>query len=1805
MKQPARYHGSEIALIGMACRFPGSPDLDRFRENLRSGTCSISFFAEDELHHVDPRLRNNPDFVRAKGMLEDVECFDAAFFGFSQREAEVMDPQFRLLHECCWSALEHAGYPPGQYNGRIGLYAGAAFNDGWISQAMSRLSGSDGLGPLETSFLVLRDYLTTQISYRLSLRGPSMLIQTACSTSLVAVHQAAQSLLAGECGIALAGGVSLTTPLKSGYLYQEGGILSRDGVCRAFDAGASGTVFGDGVGIVVLKRLEDALHDGDTIHAIIKGSAVNNDGGRKVGYTAPGTQGQIAVLKAAYRASEVDPRTVTLVEAHGTGTLLGDPIEVEALARAFNADSTGFCALGSVKSNLGHLNVAAGVASLIKAALALRYRELLPSVNFREPNPKLNLETTPFFVCDRLASWPEGPEPRRAGVSSFGIGGTNAHVVLEEPPSPTVAATSHAYHLLPLSARTMSSLATVTAELGKLLQDPAGPPLADVAFTLQRGREQFPHRCFAVASCSKEAGAGLMSRDHRPLGAADQSGLRPVFLFPGHGSQHAGMASGLYRGFRGFRDRIDGCLDQIDSEPARRLRRFFEQDAVFPVEALDDAGIVHPLLFLVEHALAQLLIEFGIRPYAMAGYSLGEYTAACLAGVMTAQDALSILLDRGRLFRDLPSGTMMVVALAPDALAPLLPPTVEIAAVNTDDICTLAGPLHALELLGPRLSALGHAWQRVAASNAFHSSQMDPVIAPLLKQFSGIALRPAALPLLSSVTGEWAGAELSTPQYWGRNLRDPVRFSDTIRVLGREPGLTWIEVGPGNMLTSCVRSQLGGGATVVNLMPSPQQRADEEAFLLERLGALWESGAQIDWAVMYRGENRRRVPLPGYAFEKKRIWDEHAAGGVKAPAVKASERRSDPSPSTSQKLADLWGTLVGARDLSQTDNFFELGGHSLTAARLRALIAQHFDADLALSDIFQHPTLGSMSELIDRAKRTRSESIPRIENRPSYATSPAQRYMYELTRRLDTGTAYNFPIVLTLEGPVDAARFEATFRGMIARHESFRTAFAEVDCEIRQIILEQAPFSLPVRHVEEGELSKSIEEFIRPFDLSAAPLLRAELLSVDPGRHLLLLDMHNLVADGISINVFVHDFAALYRGETLPAMAVQYKDYAAWQLARFTGPRCGELETAWLDELASGACALNIAFDFPRPKVRTFHGNNLRFDIGPELRDAMTRLARERRVTMNVLILALYAVLLHQLSAQETLSIGSVTGSRPHPDLEPVIGLFTNVVPVRVSVRPRESFLDFLDRCSRTLLAAYDRRDYPFELLLERLSYASDGAPLIDTTFTYHNEIDSKTRLELEGLRIEPYDFNKGVAKFAFKLDAIPFPECLQCVLQYNTALFTESTVRGWIDSFQKLAERVVKRPEDAINSLLSATRSASLPTAGVEATLVERALMALDCEHPNPFLVHRSVVIEGSFTAGGLAAALERMIPECATLRMRWSAQGGTACLIDVPTTPEQLLLAEDLRNAIPVSTAAIDSALQDVSTAFEASEPLWRFRALRIADERWILSIVAHPVASDSLRLEPLLETLRNALEHVPKAARESQFVSARSSAGPGPVRRIPTAGAVLRDTLEKTSSGHLRDLCQAAGVTLFHGLVALTSDWLTTQAFAEFPGTMAIWRPTETVDQGFGPMIHPHFIDFPSGATLRDRFDAVAELCTASVGDQEQASHLLSLAEHPVAVGITWEISSHPRDGSSIYRFEPWAQAPVLCPFRWNFAFGETSNKEISCRFKFQLSNWDSTQAGDVLRDWKRFVQSARMSSLDSSTRPLGWRNVGVRA
>ncbi|MGD2085193.1 MAG: amino acid adenylation domain-containing protein [Candidatus Aminicenantes bacterium] len=1983
--------GLEIAVIGMAGRFPAAGNIHEYWHNIKKGIECVAFYSEEELEKagISPGLYNHPDYIKSNGgIFEGAEYFDADFFGYTPTEAELLDPQLRLFQECCWEALEDAGYDPSAYKGLIGLFGGAEDNNPWREKVL--LSTADAEAKQTRILLSSKDFVTARAAYKMDLKGPVFTLITGCSTALTSIHLASRSLIGGECNIALAGGAYIHLLGGMGRIYREGMLESSDGHLRAFDTRASGTIFSSGVGIVALKILEDALADNDHIYAVIKGSAVNCDGKSKVNFTAPSVKGQVNVIKAAYKAADVEMETIGYLETHGTGTPLGDPIEINALRQAFKTKPGWRCPIGSVKTNIGHLDVAAGAAGFIKTVLVLKHKLIPPSLNFETPNPKLELEKTPFYVNTGLTELRNNGGPRRAAVSSFGFGGTNAHVILEEAPEGTgglaplpgeeISAQSQGYQLILLSAKTPSALDKMTQNLvdyfkNSLLnhgnhKNPVNPDqnpgltLANAAYTLQVGRQPFPYRKFCVCANPGEAVHDL------PASPPAQAGKHPpvVFMFSGQGSQYVNMGREIYHSQPVFREHMDNGFNILKSLTGKDFKAIFypEPDTVDIDNIRQQMNDVHnsgPIKLIFEYSLGKLLIHWGIRPHALMGHSFGEYTAACLAGVFSLGDALELALLRGELMLRTPAGGMMSIPLGQVQLSLYLEthPNISLAAVNSSSLCFVSGPPGALEDLEIDLQEKDVECMRINFPRAAHSYMMKFITHEFEKKVRTIKLHEPTIPFISGLTGDWLSpGQITEPGYWTKHLEQPVLFCQGVEKLLKEPGCIFVQVGPDKGLPLFVNRhrRFKPGTLVTNLVKHKKDNVPDMVYLLQQVGTLWLQGVRIHWPAFYANRQRQRISLPTYPFEGKRYWididlstivsdfffrgllkkrenipgwlytsswkraplvpaptgttrestpcliftdagelgaslaarleqkgntvimvkpgqgfkqenhrvyrinptkgsdydrlfkalntqkkiprllmhlwnvtgtkapgltaaaldtildpglysllnlvqslgrsgineemhlevitdnmqavigenilypakatilgavrvipqeyphischaldiilpepgtpgeeellqqlltvvtrepfdktnqvmalrgnrtwtqsyepipmekprgpsarlkqggvylitgglggigyvlaeylvktvkarliltgrtqlpakdqwqqwldahpDEdpvskrirkvidlekqgakvlvfsantadkkqmqevvtraaehfqqvngiiHTAGlvdyngviqnrtremteSILAPKVKGtvildeltrdmpldffvicssiaslipafgevgyaaanmfidafvhdknltgkpfftgvnwdtwqevgaaveSVRKQEqagktsyirledgirptegcevfnmvlenpnpqvvvstkdlelllkqyhhagtetkagpgetaeatgkgpkkslkprpklstpymtPANPTQQTLAQIWQDYFGIDRVGIQDDFFELGGDSLMATIMTTRIHKQMNIRIPLTEIFQGPTVEQLSRYIKGQEEEKFESVPLVEKRDYYPLSPAQKRLFIL-QQLEAGLiSYNSPDFFILEGELDKERLNQSLGQMIRRHDSLRTTFEMAAGEPVQRIAHRIDSEIEYYTGKEEQARVVVKDFVRPFDLRSAPLLRVGLIKIREDRYIYMFDMHHIITDGISLEIFANEFLALYEGKQLAPLSVQYKDFSQWQNHLLESGEIKKQEQYWLEEFAGEIPLLDLPTDYPRPEAQSFAGRKYQVQLSPGDTQGLKRLSREQDVTLYMTTLAVIKVLFSRLSNQETIIMGTITAGRQHEDLQHIIGMFVNTLVLKSHPAGDKTFIQYLQELKQKSLAAFENQDYPFEELVSKLNLDRhmNRNPLFDVMFSFQNfeapEIETSppssrsTARSTSQLSKKAYAFEDLAARFDITLFVTETADSLLFKFEYCTKLFKPETMERLGNYIKEIVAAIIDNP--------------------------------------------------------------------------------------------------------------------------------------------------------------------------------------------------------------------------------------------------------------------------------------------------------------------------------------------------------------------------------------------------------------------------
>ncbi|MDQ1355593.1 MAG: hypothetical protein QG657_5903 [Acidobacteriota bacterium] len=1426
--------GLEIAIIGMSGRFPGASNIDEFWKNLKNGKETISFFSDRELEEsgVDPLLIKRPNYVKAKGIIDDIEYFDAGFFDYTPREARIMDPQIRLMHECAWEALENAGYDPHMYKGLIGIYAGASFNANWLSYFVSE---NDSTSRMTAGSLCNKDALCSLISYKLNLKGPSLTLYSACSTSLVAIHHACRSLLTGECYMALAGGAAISLPKKSGYLYEPNMIFSPDGHCRVFDAGARGTVFGDGAAAVLLKRLEDAIDDGDYIYAMVKASVVNNDGFRKAGYAAPSVEGQEEVARAALFMAEVAPESISYIETHGAGSRVGDSVEMEALGRVFNTGKKKYCAVGSVKTNVGHLDVAAGMAAFIKTAMALNHRLIPPTLHFKTPNPEIDFENSAFYVNTTPRLWENGPSPLRAGISGSGIGGSNVFLVLEEAPISVSSVMSRSAHLLVLSARSDFALDRATFNLYNYLKRNPGLNLADAAYTLQVGRHAFVKRRALVCRDNRDAVDILERRDNSSLFNSDHIDRSLIFMFPGQGTEYDHMAWELYRDEPVFKKYVDQCVEIIKSVSGYNLI-----DVLYPrssdTSSLDQFHAAPLALFTVEYALARLWMDWGCRPRGMIGYGIGEYVAATISGVFTLEEALRSLWACCLLMQKIPEGSMVAVVLGENALRPFLGRNLWLAAINKPTLCVVSGTTTAVRHLAKELEVKRIPCIPLKSRWAFHSGMLDDILEPFARVLEQVPLKSPQVPFLSCVTGEWiTRKEAVDPSYWVKQMRQPIHFSRGLQELLKEPNRILLEVGPGDSLVRLAKEHVqyeehrNPGRILSSLRRGDEVESDQ-AFLLKVLGQLWVSGVMPTWESFYRRENRHRIPLPTYPFERDRYWIGEEKTQRKEltlqeitgessesyhPRPVLSAKYAPPTGKIEKFIAAVWEEVIGIHPIGIYDNFIELGGNSLSATIVTSRIHRELDVNVSIKEMLDHPTIHQLARYVDGSGKELHTVIDPVEKRWNYLLSSAQKRLYFLWQMDKQSTAYNMPVVRVVEGEINREKCEAAFKKLIQRHESIRTSFHIIGDFPVQVVNNAVSFEIQycdeengvqfTEHIKHGARGVAyIKDFVQPFDLAQAPLLRVRLVKLAQQRHLLLFDMHHIISDGASMNIFIKDYLAFYEGRELALLHIQYKDFAYWQLRQRGSADLEKQEAYWKTEFEGDIPVLNLPEDYARNHytIGNVEGSHINFEIDRQEIQAINKLAVAEGATLFIVVFSILNVLLTKLSGQEDIVVGSPIAGRRHSDIQQVIGIFINTLALRSFPAAGKTFIDFLGESRERVLQAFENQDYQFEDLVEKAGVTHDRSrnPFFDVMFVLQNT--GVPEVEIPGLKLKPFHFKSWTSKFDITWSAVEADGLLNFRVLYRTGLFKEESIRRFIKYFKKIVTVVIRRPELKISEV-------------------------------------------------------------------------------------------------------------------------------------------------------------------------------------------------------------------------------------------------------------------------------------------------------------------------------------------------------------------------------------------------------------------
>jgi amino acid adenylation domain-containing protein len=1438
---------TKIAVIGMSCRFPGADNIDEYWNNLVLGKESLTQFTDEEIKRVEPyfdRVKNNRDYIKVRGILNDVDQFDASFFGMTPREADETDPQQRIWLETAWNALVHAGCNPSTYKGAIGVFAGGAMSSYFINNILRDDKRRENfLRPDSGSAfqMILENdiaNLPTKTAYQFNLRGPAVYSQTACSTSLVTIAMACQSLYSYESDVCLAGGVKISLPQERGYLYQEGGITSPDGHCRPFDAQSKGTVNSNGVGVVVLKRMEDALKDNDTIYAVVSGWALNNDGSNKVSFTAPGIDGQAEVIMMAQSMAEVLPEEIGYVEAHGTATQLGDPIEIAGLTKAFSAktDKKQFCGLGSVKSNIGHTDSAAGVASFIKVCLSAYYKKIPQTLHFTKPNPHIDFANSPFYVLNQLKTWTED-KPLIMGVSSFGIGGTNAHVIVEQPPVPSEVKSSASEwpELILLSARSKGSLERSKHLLSEFCRKNQGLKIHDVAGTLASGRNHMPYRSFLVASTIDDIISG--EKNFTDGSKSDQSPSL-VYMFPGQGSQYVKMGLDLYKNNSVFRDILDQCFSLLKTETGQDLKAilFNETDIEVSERRLADTELTQPALFIVEYALARLLEQLGIRPDNMVGHSIGEYVSACLSGVFDMNSALKIVIKRSQLMSKMPNGRMMAVRAGFEQLKSISASCFEIAADNAPESCTVSFKTEEEERVKSILDANGITYLELNTSHAFHSEAFEPILKEFTDYVNQFNLQTPEIPFISCLTGTFITDKQATSgTYWAQQLRNTVRFREGISKVTGNEGAILLEVGPNTHLSSLVRQSGVSDNKLIIATLGKYSNVDERYRVMATLGKMYNAGFSIDFEILNGDRQFRKIGLPAYPFENKRHWvepdlthlsdthDEQIAREDQKLSVVSKNKVDNAMPgdlkdsgSASERIMYIWRSMIGSDNIGPDDDFFEIGGHSLLALQIITRIKEDLGLSLSLKEFLDNPTINKLATRfgVESGAVTKELGLTNEVSISDFPLSYMQKKLWIISKLDSVNPAYNIPFTYRLSGEINIEVFNESLNNLFNRHFILFSHFRERDgnpfCEIipEPVKVELSDFSAGGPDESEEKVLSFIGKNTRKqFDLENGPLYRLYLLKLNDSTWYFYGVIHHILFDGWSFGVFVRDLKKIYKSlllkEELKLEDVResYFEYArAIQTEEHENP---SVKKFWIENLRGCSPLMNFPYDSPRKEISSGFGERYHITVPREYTEKIKEIAKKERATPFATLLSIMGILFNRYCGEDDLCIGIHVANRSSSKLEKIFGMFVNTIPVRLQIGENQTFSSFIGHTKNVLLESISHQELPFEKIVEVINPERfpNVNPIFQVAMQWINY--SAKHLEFEGFNADRVEVNEGISPLDITFNLWENDGQIEGELEYNSDILRRETVKRLVDNFICLVKSAVEDPDRPL-SLIS-----------------------------------------------------------------------------------------------------------------------------------------------------------------------------------------------------------------------------------------------------------------------------------------------------------------------------------------------------------------------------------------------------------------
>lgn len=1436
-----------IAVIGIAGRFPKAENVNQFWENLANGVDCIDTININK--DIYEQILPNKKLVPRGGRISGPDLFDASFFGYNPKEAALIDPQHRIFLECGWEAIEDAGYNVSKIKCSVGVFASCGMNHYLIQNIIANPNANKNYNEIQVVIGNDKDFLATRLSYKLNFKGPSYDIQSACSSSLTAVHVASQNLLLNQCDMAIAGGVFLQIPWWNGYVITDGDIRSPDGVCRPFDKNANGTVFGEGAGVVVLKRLQNAIKDNDNIYAVIKGMAVNNDGSMKAGYTTPSIDGQSNVVIMALDCAGISASEISYVEAHGTGTPIGDPIEIAALNNAYRkyTDKKGYCAIGSVKAAIGHLDAAAGIAGLIKTILVLYKKKIPSAINFEIENPLLKIEDTPFYINKQIIDWDSKSEIKRyAGVSSLGVGGTNAHIILEEAPSLNRCESSKKVHFLPLSSRSEEGLECSEKKIKEHLTINKNIPVADCAFTMQNGRQIFNCKTFLILDTSGEKQSLFKSNSELRKLPQTSSAHKLVFMFPGQGSQYLKMGYELYISEKTFRTTFDYCSGIIKSLTNVNLIEILydSKDMSNASEVINQTRITQPLLFSFEYALAKLWQKYGLEPSVMIGHSIGEYVAACLSGVFSLNDALYIVCERGRIIQMQPLGKMLSINMEKEKLEILLESDTEIAVENSYKMCVVSGTNDGVKKIFDKLSNQKIDCRWLNTSHAFHSFMMENALNEFNPVVKKVKFEKPVIPYMSNVSGEYLSEkDIADNSYWGRHLRHRVRFLDGLVRLFKDGYRIFIEVGPGNTLSSFVNTsflywknqnnQADEDILTVPSVRNSKQVQNDNVYFYNSIGKLWQHDISINFSSFYDSEKRYRVSIPGYTFQRSRFWIEpeiphEICIGVKKALnysetnnfkkeCKTENTKGINESDTYGTVCYVWKDLLGLEDIDPKKNFFESGGDSIWASQLLSRIYDKTGVQLTLETLYSSPDIES---LVEEINKIRQKNIKIENNKPCRSDlesglplSSSQLRLWFLNRLEPESVAHNLATKFEIRGPFKEDCAINAIDELVMRHDALRTTFKyESDkptiCIHKRLNFKLETLDLSNAEFNEHKLSKEIcFRSIIPYDLSIGPLLRILIIKISDDYHILVVMTHHIVSDGWSMGVFLKDFAHLYQcllnssKQSLPELPYRFADYATWQNSNSGNINIETIEF-WKNKLAGALPVLELPSFQIRPNLLSYQGSALSFKFNADICQKIEQISKIEQTTIFTVLLSIYYILLSKYSGQSDIIIGSPVANRKNTNDENLIGFFLNMIPLRINCHEKKTFKQFIKEVKSITEETLAHQNMPFDQIVEIVNTHREMNyhPVFQVMFAYQN-FPIKAQ-KIGDTIISPVLGNRGVSEYDLSLYMWNNDGLLEGLFEYSTDLFEEQLIENVKNHFINIASVISENQDICLDEI-------------------------------------------------------------------------------------------------------------------------------------------------------------------------------------------------------------------------------------------------------------------------------------------------------------------------------------------------------------------------------------------------------------------